>query len=62
MNGSHTEGNTNAGEVKTEFTFLWAEADEWKPAGEAREINEETNVPIFPAPKDTNPKEHITYE
>jgi len=40
------EGNTDAGGVKREVTFLWAEADEWKPAMEAREIAEEANVPI----------------
>jgi hypothetical protein len=44
---SHAESNANAGGVKTEFTFLWAEADEWKPAMEGPETMEETNFPIF---------------
>ena len=40
------EGNTNMCEVKSEFTFLWTEADEWKPAKETHEIMEHTKRPI----------------
>jgi hypothetical protein len=53
----HADGNTIAGGVKAEITFLWAEVDEGKPARQARESIEETNIPIFLNPKDTNPKE-----
>jgi len=32
----NAEGDAVEAQVKTEFTFLWNEADEWKPAREAR--------------------------
>ena len=40
------EGDSMTGQIKTEITFLWAEADEWKPTGEVPEIAENTNLPF----------------
>jgi hypothetical protein len=48
------QGCTVTGEVKMEITFLWAEADEWKPAGEACEIMEETKYPHSSVSKNIN--------
>ena len=56
------EGSTNVGEVKSEFTFLWTEADEWKPAKEMQEIMEHTERPIHLTGKIQIPKENLTYD
>jgi hypothetical protein len=46
LSALYAKGNTIAEEVKREITFLWAEADEWKPTREAPEIMEDTNFQI----------------
>jgi hypothetical protein len=43
--GPGAKGNTNVGEAKSEFTFMWTEAEEWKPTREAHEIAEDANSP-----------------
>jgi hypothetical protein len=40
------QSNTNVCEVKSEFTFLWTEADEWKPAKEEHEIMEDFKLSL----------------
>ena len=44
--GPGAEGNPNVGEARSEFTFLWSEAEEWKPAREGHEIAEDANFPF----------------
>jgi hypothetical protein len=53
----HAQGHPVTGEVKSEVTFLWPEADEWKPAREAREITEDIHCHQLSDPRNTNLKE-----